>query len=236
MDGASINAASFDYVFEVSSDGKTLSMAPSIARFDMDDGGSASLNQTGFASLNADLAVASGEQNGVTLTVTGNAAGNGRDRGTGGNVASSPVPDVTRDFVFDDDGRGFPTPYFTVELDGLLPNTLYAMRWHHYENGGSGVENRLALYEDSAVPANLLFESLPYGSNTTNYFTDFLAATDGFGQMTLVTGPHSGGRSIQMFNGLEVRSVEGEVPEPLTMALLSLAACGLGGYVRRRTA
>ena len=27
---------------------------------------------------------------------------------------------------------------------------------------------------------------------------------------------------------------EGDVPEPATMALLGLAACGLGGYVRRR--
>ena len=33
---------------------------------------------------------------------------------------------------------------------------------------------------------------------------------------------------------LVTHSVPGEIPEPATMALLALAACGLGGYVRRR--
>ena len=32
----------------------------------------------------------------------------------------------------------------------------------------------------------------------------------------------------------DVTAVTGDIPEPATLGLLSLAACGLGGYVRRR--
>lgn len=154
---------------------------PLTAQFDLNNAGDLNDNQTGYASLNAGLITDSATQNGITLTFTGNANGLGRDRGTGGNVAGSPVPDVTRDFTFNDDGRGFATPYFTVNLSGLLPDTDYDLRWHHFENSGTGGENRLALYKDSAIAANLLFETASYASNTTNYFTDFSATSDALG-------------------------------------------------------
>ncbi len=208
-------------------------MPTSIAQFDLNDGGDLNDNQDGWASLNADLVTDSATQNGITLTVTGNANGNGRDRGTAGAVGLSPVPNVTRDFMFNDDQRGFTTPYFTVTLDGLQANTEYDLRWHHYEQGSGDDQNRLALYQDSAIPANLLFETGPYDLDTTNYFTDFSANSDASGRITLVTGPHSGGRSIQMLNGLEVFSPQ-VIPEPTTLSLLGLAACGLGMSVRGR--
>jgi len=206
-----------------------------IAQFDLNDAGDLNDNQAGWTPLNADLLTDSATQNGITFTFSGNANGNGRDRGTGGNVGASPVPNVARDFTFDDDGRGFATPYFTVTLDGLLPNTEYDLRWHHFENGGAGSLNRLALYQDSAIPANLLFETSSYGSDTTNYFTDFSATTDSLGSLTLVTGPHSGGRSIQMLNGFEVFEPETFIiPEPSTLLIWSLSLLGLACYGRRR--
>ncbi|NQT41149.1 MAG: PEP-CTERM sorting domain-containing protein [Planctomycetes bacterium] len=241
LDGASIDGATFDSTFSVTPDGMTLSMpggstppppASAIAQFDLNDAGT-SPNQTGFESLNADLLTGSATHNGITLTFAGNANGFGRDRGTGGNVGGSPVPNVTRDFTFNDDGRGFATPYFTVSLDGLQPDTEYDLRWHHFENGGAGSLNRLALYQDSAIPANLLFETSSYGSDTTNYFTDFSATSDGLGGLTLVTGPHSGGRSIQMLNGFEVVATQA-VPEPSTFALAALGLLGLGWFGQRR--
>ena len=41
---------------------------------------------------------------------------------------------------------------------------------------------------------------------------------------------------ISTLSALQVAEVAGgeDIPEPATMALLGLAACGLGGYVRRR--
>ena len=211
-------------VFGVGSTGQ----AAFIAGFDLNDAGNLALNQAGYASLNADLLTDSATQNGITFTFSGNANGFGRDRGTGGNVALSPVPNVTRDFTFDDDGRGFATPYFTVTLSGLLANTNYDLRWHHYEQGSGDNRNRLALYKDSAIPANLLFETGPYDRDTTNYFTDFATTSDGLGGLTLVTGPHSGGRSIQMLNGFEVVAAETVIPEPSTLVIWALGLLWLG--------
>jgi hypothetical protein len=119
---------------------------------------------------------------------------NDRDRGTGGNVALSLVPDVTRDGAFTDDGRNFITECFDVNLSGLLATMTYNFRWHHDENGGTDRRNRTALYvNDRTVGSNLLFETASYHTTTTN----FQAATDGSDNLLLRTGLHSAGRSIQ---------------------------------------
>jgi hypothetical protein len=206
--------------------------AAPIAQFDINLDGDLNDNQSGYESLNSTPGADSATQNGITFSFSG--GDTARDRGTGGNVALSPVPNVTRDFIMSDDGRG--QGYLAVTLSGLLADTDYDFRWHHYEQGSDDDSNRLALYEDSAIPANLLFETGPYDRTTTNFFTDFSAASDALGGLTLVTGPHSSGRSIQALNGFEVLAAHpaAAVPEPSTFAIATLALIGLAFFGRRK--
>jgi hypothetical protein len=78
----------------------TLTLAASaqaafIVGFDINAGTDPLDQEAGYEPMNG---AGTATQNGITLSLSG---GNGdRDRGTGGNVALSPVPDVTRDFRF----------------------------------------------------------------------------------------------------------------------------------------
>jgi len=206
-----------------------------IAGFDVN--GQGGPTEAGYASVNAANTVVT--QNGISFSYANPSSGL-RDRGASGNCALSPVPSVTRDFGHSDDGRGFANPYLSVDVTGLLANTEYDLRWHHFDNGQTNVANRLALYEDmnndnSASGETKLFETATYNKNTTNFFTDFTATTNASGELHFAAGPHSAGRSINHLNGFEVVSaVSSVIPEPMTMLAVGMGVAGLGGYVRRR--
>lgn len=204
-----------------------------IASFDLNDAGDLNDNQTGWVPLNADLTNDSATDAGITLEFTNtNAAGSGRDRGTGGNVGTSALPNVHRDFTFADTGAG---ESITVDLSGLLANTAYELRWYHFENSGPGTLNRTAVYQDSVASANLLFESGVYDAVSDpdlTGFTDFVATSDALGNITLVTGVRDsdGGRTISMLNGFQVIAA---IPTPSALPA-GLALLGLAAMRRRR--
>ncbi len=62
---------------------------------------------------------------------------------------------------------------------------------------------------------------------------DFTGGTEG-NPLTLKLD-HSGQRGMYYDNvSLELAEDDGEIPEPVTMGLVGLAVCGLGGYIRKR--
>ncbi|HOD82724.1 MAG TPA: PEP-CTERM sorting domain-containing protein [Phycisphaerae bacterium] len=76
--------------------------------------------------------------------------------------------------------------------------------------------------------SNVTFDGSPVGGLSSNAFTDVATAF-----AAVVVGGASRAY-IDNFTVSEIAAPEGDVPEPASLALLGLAATGLGGYVRRR--
>jgi len=124
------------------------------------------------------------------------------DRGPGaGNVRSSPVPEVSRDWWESLNG-------FRVAMIGLTPNTSYNMRWHHYEAGAIADDLLFRIYSpDNDSAANLVAETGNFGGDTTNFYTDFVATSDSTGATFFETDEPMWGTYNPHFNGLEVLSI-----------------------------
>lgn len=219
--GTPIRGETFDAFFVVSNAGKTLGMIPEltgsapVARFDVNSstGTGPSPTQTDWAPLGGSTHSTAAAQNGVTLTLTQNRNDRARDRGIGGNVAGSSVPEVFRDFTHGDTYSGA-NAQAKVHLEGLEPGKAYDLRWHHYENG-STISHNARVYENSVSADNLLFTATGFGNNTVpdaTGYSEVSVTAKADGTIDLVTGSHLpgsagtgiGDRSITYFNGLEI--------------------------------
>jgi len=172
-----------------------------LAQFDFNgEGGATQAGWTGMDSTSLGGWVLG--QNGIEINVAAQGATTLRDRlpeyAGQSNLESSPVVDVSRDFVISPSG-------LIILVRGLDPNTEYKLRFHHYEAAHDDSGNRLALYkDDKSVHANKLFETGLYGQSTSNFWTDFTVTSDGNGRIELYSGAHSEGTANPYFCGFEV--------------------------------
>jgi len=120
------------------------------------------------------------------------------------NLLASPLYYVHVDAVRSNTG-------LEMELRGLVPNTAYNLRIHHWRDFVSPDYN-FDLYKDddtvtdpnTGEPANLLFNTGNFG-DTTNYWTDFVHTSDSNGGMWLETKPDVAGQAPN-WSGFEVLS------------------------------
>ena len=215
--------------------------------FDIDGGGGPT--QTGWTSVlvpGTGSTTSATDVNGVTLTLSGNIAGRGRDRGTaattqGADNNDNAVPEGTfsalyRDLVFVSNND-----VLTVSLTGLLASTTYDITAWSYDSGAFGAGtpvNQNFIDAGASVLANLAYSGDLSGGlgpdPNTNLLTDYAATfqltTDATGatSFTTVSGAGQGAR----LNGLRVVEVQ-VVPEPSSLLVFG-SLVGLVGLRRRR--
>jgi len=138
------------------------------------------------------------------------------------NLQTSPLIDVHRDAVRSDTG-------LELELQGLVANTAYNLRFHHFRDSANPVYNFDIYKDDDTVAANFLYNTGNFG-DTTNFSSDFVHTSDSNGKMWLETKPGAEGQSPN-WSGFEVLSV---VPEPSSFLLVACGLISLMSYAGRR--
>lgn len=196
--------------------------------FDIDgEGGTVGPTQTDWTSVLGTTTAT--DANNVSLTLTGNIAGRGRDRGTaatvlGGDNNDNQVPEgdfaaMYQDFVFLGVGEEL-----TVDITGLTPNASYSLTAWSYDSGAfNGNAQDIAVNQDflvgGNVVANLSYEGDlaggigpdPDTSALNDYAATFAIVADGGGNASFSTV--SAGTQGARLNGVRI----GAPPELLSL-------------------
>ena len=132
----------------------------------------------------------------------------------------------------------------TLTLTGLADGKYSITTYHHTPYRRTNGAEFDVLLTDATVTDSLVHDDVPISYGKTVTTADLAALVTDFevsgGSITTLTfspkaGFDSGGGDHLNLNGFELRPVLAtDIPEPSTMALLGLAACGLGGCVKRR--
>ena len=159
---------------------------------------------------------------GVSLTLAGGAFFNGN----AGSTAPSFPGEVRNDFT-----GSSPNP-FTFTISGLDPNFLYdwVSSSSHSGSTAGNRDDRITLTGLVGGPQTLAVTRQAYSEHL---FTGIQPTAAGMITATMTEDLANN----PILNGLRLEAtgrVADDIPEPATIAMLSLAFAGLGGYVRRR--
>lgn len=209
------------------------------------DGQSGTSNPAGTTLLNwtrvlSDLAGT--DSNGVTLTITG--AAGGRDRGIGAgaiNVPAGAFAEMYQDIIFTSGATNMaPGGTITATFTGLELSTAYEVTAWSYDSGATNASNPDAAVNQDFFAGGAALANITYGGdqggpgpdpNTdalTDYSATFQIFSDANGGAVFTTS--SSGSQGARLNGIRLVAV----PEPASLALLSLLSLGMCAVRNRK--